>query len=644
MKTTNKYTSLLSVVLVGGMLISTTSCKDDFTEINENKTSVVVASPEQLFTQSCFEFQANPYMLWFAQAPKFYYAAQMSVGTSSMNQEALSGGAERQGFESISLLRYKYAMEKELSAMSDEDAAKYKSVQAALDVLITYLGIFDTDDCGDMPFTESAQAMYGGTFTPKYDRVKDLYTLWINTLDGAITTFTTATDQYDMSKQDLVYKGDWSKWAKLANSLKLKIAARLIHQDFNQAKSIVAGVVGASCGIMDGADDDFLFHKADEAISGSGSINQGDVAYNTSNTTVSYSGMSATQEMVDFLLKNEDPRVRFFYTKNSWNSQVVAWFLENGKKAMIPSFILANVETEMKDGKETFKSWKGQGEPWVRYYGLPTAYSAKTMTDASNNYIYGEWYNYSDIQKDLPGGKTFRPYSTFNEEMVQGRVDFTVPTAPDGPTITDTDDNPWYGMYMTTAEVNLYLAEFATYGAISGSASSYFKKAVQASVETYDRLAGLNKIPYYGTTYDYDKNEKVIDLQDGEINAMLAHPDYQLTGDKDADLEKIFLQQLIHFTYQPKELFVTARRSGVPKFNSTLYPRVDYAVNGHAVNTIARRSSVGEPQNTDLMFNVLTEAYKAQGFTSTKDGAELNSQRVWQDQGAPQWGAGPNVK
>ena len=647
MKTTNKFKSFVSVALVGGMLLSTTSCKDEFTEINESKTSVVVASPAQLFTQVCWEFQATPYMLWFAQAPKFYYAAQMSVGSGSMVQESLDGGAERQGFQAIALLDYKYALEKELGAMSEEEAAKYKNTQAAIDVLITYLGIFDTDDAGDMPFTEAAQARYGGTLTPKYDRVKDLYDLWLTTLDTAISTFTTSSDQFDLGKQDLVYGGDWSKWAKLANSLKLKIAARLIHQDFARAKSIASSVVSASCGIIDGEADDFFFHKADENVTGGGvdgGLDKGDIAFNTSNTTVSYSGMSATQEMVDFLLKNADPRVRFFYTKNSWNSKVVAWFLENGKKNVIPSFILENVETQTLAGVETFKAWKGMGEPWVRYYGLPTEYSASQLQDANNNYIYGEWYQYDLAQQGLPGSKTFRPYSTFNEEMVQGRVNFTVPTAPEGPTITDTDDNPWYGMYLTTAEVNLYLAEFALYGAISGDANAYFQKGVKASVEAYDRLAGSNKIPYYGRTYDYDPNEKVIDLQEGEIEAMLAHEDYQLTGDKDADLEKVFLQQLIHFTYQPKDMFVTARRSGVPMFNSTLYPRRDYANNGHPATSIARRSSLGTPQPTDLMYNILNEAYQAQGFTNTTNGSELNSQRVWQDQGAPQWGEGPNVK
>ena len=229
--------------------------------------------------------------------------------------------------------------------------------------------------------------------------------------------------------------------------------------------------------------------------------------------------------------------------------------------------------------------------------------------------------------------------------MIHGRKSFTVPTAPNGKVIQETANRAMYNMYMTTAEVNFYLAEFATYGAISGDANTYFQKAVKSSVEEYDRMAGLNGIPYYGKTYDYDPNESVIDLQNGEIDKLLQKPAYTLTGDKDADLEKIFLQLEIHFNYQPRDMWVTARRSGVPEFNSTLLPRVDFTANNFAPSSIARRASISEILSTDVMKNILEESYKSQGFTAGAiNGKTLNSERVWQDQGAPQWGAGSNVK
>ena len=86
-------------------------------------------------------------------------------------------------------------------------------------------------------------------------------------------------------------------------------------------------------------------------------------------------------------------------------------------------------------------------------------------------------------------------------------------------------------------------------------------------------------------------------------------------------------------------------RFGVPEFNSTLLPRVDFTANNFAPSSIARRASISEILSTDVMKNILEESYKSQGFTAGAiDGKTLNSERVWQDQGAPQWGEGPNVK
>jgi hypothetical protein len=58
---------------------------------------------------------------------------------------------------------------------------------------------------------------------------------------------------------------------------------------------------------------------------------------------------------------------------------------------------------------------------------------------------------------------------------------------------------------------------------------------------------------------------------------MMSNPDYQLTGDVASDLEKVYIQQLLHFTLFPDDQFVTVRRSGCPKENSSLIEWVDFA-------------------------------------------------------------------
>lgn len=628
-----KITYLLTVVL-SGILLLTTSCRDDMAKINSNPSQVTQANISYLFAQAVINFEPSGYLLWFYNAPMTFVWSQMGVPTggftSTYTQTTATGD---QGSQYIAVLKYARDIEHVRSTLDPTESAKYANLASCVDILSIYLGIFDSDMYGDRPYTEAAMARYGGTLTPKYDKIKDLYVLWLNQLDNDINALTTSTNQIFPPTQDVVYKGDVSKWAKLANSLKLRIAARLISQDKAKALSIATEVANAPCGVLNGSDDDFLFNKANAITK-----DDGDKVYHWNQGFLS--STAASQHVIDFMLKNKDPRVRFFYRKNSWNSKIVQGFFDQGKD--IPKYILDNVNYTINNGKKTFVSWKGMGEPWVRYYGLPVVMDA--ANDAQN---YGDYFDYGNRSKLKIGDveKTYLPYSGFQQEMIIGRYDFTLPTLPGGPVIQDTDDNPWYGMYLSTAEVNLYLAEFKILGAsLPKSASEYFNTALRASVEEYDRLAKLNKIPYYGKTYDYDPNEKVIDLQPGEIETMMANPDYQLTGDNASDLEKIYVQQLLHFTLFPDDQFVTARRSGCPKENSSLIKWENFAPK--VPNTaIPRRFEVASPSPTDLMYQILIDAYKSQGFTpgSNQDGTLLNSERVWQDINAPQYGEGPKM-
>lgn len=620
-------------MLVGSSVL-TTGCRDDWSEMNQDPSNVTTADPNFLFSQAINEFEPSGYTYWFYNANDFFRMSQMGVPTAGVDSKYndLTGA---QGLKSIEIRKYYNEIEYLRAQMDENKSNSYAAISAALDVLAIYMGIFDTDFVGDIPYTEASNALHGGTLTPKFDRVSDLYDLWLNNLDAAIAVFTSAKDQTFTAKQDFIYHADLSKWAKLANSLKLKIAARLISQNLEKAKQIAATVASASCGVLDGAGDDMIFGKGDNNTS------NGDYVYHWSNGILQAIGGSQT--MINFLVENLDPRVRFIFQKNSWNSKVVQAFFDAGKASNIPAYIMDNIDyTVNADGKYSFKAWKGAGEPWVRYHGLPGEFAA-----AQDDANYGEWFNYGIPERcQYDNSHTYRPFSMFQQEMIYGRIDFTLPVAPGDPVITDTRDVPWCGLYLTTAEVNLYLAEFKLLGAnLPQTAAYYFNKGISTSVEEYDFVAGKNAIPYYGTTYGYDENEKMIDLQDGEIEAMQSHAAYQLTGDMSTDLEKVYIQQLIHFYLNPIDHFVTARRSGCPMFNSTILPRMDYASNNIPVTEIGRRAPLAALSETDLMYEIYKEAYALQGYTlGTTDMSKLNSERVWQDQGAPQWGAGPNVK
>lgn len=629
-----KYT--LAALALGATVVSTTSCREDFTDINKNPNQIVTADASMLFTKGIIDFEPSGYLMWYYNAPMMQLWSQLGTPTGGYTPNfAKTTAYGDQGSQYIKVLKYV----REMNAMIEnagEDGAKYKGYAAALDVLTAYLGILDTDLIGSVPFTEACMANYGGTLTPAYDSQESLYQLWEQQLNAAISVFSNPTGLEMKAAQDIAFGGDWNKWARFANSLKLRLAARYVNINKSKALSLAQEVASASCGYIDSMDQAMLFNKATAT-----SDNNQDIIYHWSNGFLD--GQAASINVMNFMVKNLDPRVRFAYRKNSYNSKVVQAFWDKGQE--IPHYIQENIEFEEVGGKKVFKAWKGAGEPWVRYYGVPVE-----MNASNNAAQYGDWFDSPRFRvSDAAGNNltSYTPYSQFQQQMIIGRsYNFQLPKAPGEPVTQVIDPRPWYGLYMGGAEVNLYLAEFKLLGAnLPKSAEEYLTKGMTLSVQEYDKLAGLNQIAYYGKTYDYDPFEVSIELKDGEIDTMLAQEDYKLTGNAALDLEKVYLQQIINFTLNPNEQFVTARRTGLPSFSSTLLPRVNYSE--VPVTNVPRRYDTGNPSQTDLMYQIYKDAYAAQGYSITTAGsnetAPLNSERTWADKNNPQWGAGFNM-
>lgn len=644
---------IFSMLLAGMSALSFVSCADDLVDTNINPANVTETMPAGMLTAAINEFQPNDYLIWYYNVKYFNTWCQMSGGSYSSDYTGQTevGG---QGSQYIATLKYRNKIQEYINNTGKVEDNGYL---AATGILTVYLGIFDTDMYGSIPYTEACHYDDKGILTPKYETVEELYDLWIQELNNYISML--QSDNLNANKpQDAAYGCDWTKWAKLANSIKLKIAARLYNNDATKALQIVEEAVSNSAGLITSTDDDFLFCKATAKATGND-----DYVYGTGNGILS---LSASNSVMKFMLGAKDPRVRFIYTKNSFNSSVVQSFIDNGRYDDLPTDVKANV---IRDENGNFKAWGGMGEPWVRYTAIPIVYDAKashasgTMSDE----MYEEYFN-PGLRYQIKDGdnvKSYSPFSYYSTEMRKGRDDFQLPTAMtkdakgnvDMHILQDTKDNPLYSMYMTAGEVNLYLAEFAC---LKGSAiggkdyKAWYEAGIRASVEEYDKLASSNKIPYYFDPaspgiYSYDKFEKTIALQNGEIDAMLATDNVKLTGNKSADIEKIYLQLMMHFSEQPDDQYVTARRSGYPKVGSTLIPFETFP--NIALSAIPRRFVVSEPTVDDIMYDITMAAYKAQGFQTfgtnsqgnqyNSGNAPLNVERLWQDKNAPQWGT-PN--
>ena len=626
----------LALGLCTACLALTVGCSEsDYADINTDPSKVTKGDPIFLFTQAQVEYQPFDYLLWFydgAYTSKFVQAYTPAASFNDLfNKMAELGGV---GSQSIKVKLYENEINSVLSSMPADKAAQYTHLSAMANALSVYMALFDTDLFGSRPYSEAARARLDGTLTPKYDSQPQLFDQWLKELDADLEKLKVTTTQIAVGNSDLAYNGDAAKWVKFINGIKLKIAVRLLHQDKARAIKIAEEVGAADANVMKDITDDYVYNK------GTG----GDGGNNTYGTDNSVNLGVSSKNVIDFMRRNKDPRMLVMFTKNDFNSEVIQAFFDaqarGDNNCAIPKYILdqVNYTTDAK-GHKHFVSWKGDGEPWVRYHGLPIG--IKLSDDAQytgdNNYFVATRWKVTDGDKS----KTYSPLSYFNEELVRGRVDYTFPTAPKGKVVQDVEDNPLYEMTLSAAEMNLYLAEFKLLGAnLPRAAADYFKTGVEASALAYNRMATLNKIPYYDKAHCNDPKDEPVTYDSTAIKTMMASADYQLTGNRDADLEKVYIQLYLHFYYQPLEQFVTVRRSGVPKVGSSLIPWVALKPS----KDIPRRFYIAQPELSDKMRAIIEAAMREQGFSFT-DGQTpdvLNAERVWYDKGAPNFGEGPN--
>ena len=172
-----KYT--LAALALGATVVSTTSCREEFTDINTNPAQITKADASMLFTKGILEFEPSGYLMWYYNAAMMQQWAQLATPTGGYTPNfAKTTAYGDQGGQYIKVLKYVRDLEKFRADLGEEEGAKYAGYAACLDVLTAYLGIFDSDMVGYLPFTEACRAAYGGTLTPAYDSQESLYQLW----------------------------------------------------------------------------------------------------------------------------------------------------------------------------------------------------------------------------------------------------------------------------------------------------------------------------------------------------------------------------------------------------------------------------------------------------------------------------------
>jgi hypothetical protein len=573
-----KVFKIIGLIVLSAFLM--VNCTDKFAELNKDPREVNDPDLSHLLTNALFNSAGDEYLQWFYNNSVYFWrftqvaTARGGNAPDFNNTAALGGVPLTRVMIDMKEIRYR------IDLMPEDQKKNYQAFKALTYIPQVQLGLRVTDWQGSMVYSEAVDARYSGNLTPKYDTQEELFTQWLQELKDAITVFLAADNtQVRPGNQDFIYRSNWVNWARYANSLRLRIAARYEISNPTLMKSLLQEIVS----LKDGSGNPLLIiDPAQNAIWAPGASELGPGGTNT--LWIENYGPGANFSA--FMRRSEDPRLRIFFRMNDLSETNIALISAAGQT--LPKFAKVPVN-----------------EPWDRLVGSPIAPDSSGVTD-----YYGAALR--DVENRTYARLPYMDYNLIKPKQA-GR------------------NGEYKNILLGAAEVSLYLAEFIEKGHVTGigTAQSWYEKGVEFSLKQHDNRASMAQIVDYATR----------GLKNGEVEAYLQKDDVKYIPNDAKNKEKIILQQIINLFDNPYEAVSVSRRTGYPKKGSTIWAWEPVYYSGSELK-LPRRFPWNRPTIETNMAN-WEQAVSAQGFTiNAFEGTKLNSERVWWDKNAPDYGSG----
>ena len=281
-----------------------TSCSSDFEELNIDPKHPQTLPSQNFFATAQYNLfnQLNTASVNFNIARFFTQQWTETTYTDEANYDMVTRQINTRHWNTLyrSVINpIKLAKDKIASETNVTDVVK-KNQLAQLEVMEVYTWANLVDTYNNIPYTEAVSAE-DGVFSPKYDDAATIYADLIKRLDAVTGTMTTSDQGYN----DYSYKGDMSKWKKLANSIKLRLGVNLSDVNPALAKSAVESAV--SGGLIASNADNFTVTFSPGVFSSP--------LYQTVNVTGSgRKDFVAANTLVDVLNELDDPRISKYFT------------------------------------------------------------------------------------------------------------------------------------------------------------------------------------------------------------------------------------------------------------------------------------------------------------------------------------------
>lgn len=211
---------LKSFFIIAFVALVGSACKESFFDINTNPNSLPTASPSYVFTNALNTTSTN---MIGPNETGSYWSGQWTQGNGYIISTTLFAYNFTNGDFNYwdgyydNLQDYQFVINN-----ADSYNQKYLKGPAKIMKAMLYQQLVDM--YGNVPYTDALKGTE--VLAPKFDDQKAIYESLIKVLDEALVDLKANPFASAFTGSDIVFKGNTTKWAQFANSLKMRILIR----------------------------------------------------------------------------------------------------------------------------------------------------------------------------------------------------------------------------------------------------------------------------------------------------------------------------------------------------------------------------------------------------------------------------------
>jgi hypothetical protein len=239
--------TILRVCSVVALALGLYSCNNDtITTLNKNPNSPEDVPPGPLFTEASRLSVAR----WFGGIDlRTYEWIVQQLSEVQYNDEDRYLRVHAADTEGSFNGAYAGELKDLTQIIAKGQATSDPGIYAPAVALRTLVFSFVTDSWGDIPYSQALKGdSVGSSLTPTYDKQKDIYTDFFAVLDKASKDLAGASN--GLGDADPIYGGDPASWQKFINSLRLRLAIRVVNVDPALASAQIAAARNAPGGLI----------------------------------------------------------------------------------------------------------------------------------------------------------------------------------------------------------------------------------------------------------------------------------------------------------------------------------------------------------------------------------------------------------